>query len=250
MQSNPSPPVYDASFYAAVADGSFASAQAVAPFLLDILAPEQISSVADLGCGRGAWLRAFQDLGIHEVLGIDGDYVERDALLIPRDRFHAHNLETELRATKIYDLALSVEVAEHLESSAAGVFVRSLVQLAPVIAFSAAIPSQGGTHHVNEQWPEYWAELFAQHQYCAVDCRQALWDDERIEPHYRQNLLIFVATQHLHRYPKLQEWHQKTPSRIARLVHPGVFQRWVDWGMSQSEAYWDLALNRVRAAEE
>ena len=59
-----------------------------------------------------------------------------------------------------FDLAISLEVAEHLKSSSSEDFVQSLTTLAPMILFSAAIPHQGGLHHINEQWLEYWGDLF------------------------------------------------------------------------------------------
>ena len=55
------------------------------------------------------------------------------------------------------------------------------------------MPYQGGTGHVNEQWPNYWIEQFAQRGYIAVDyIRKRIWDDEAIPWWYRQNILLFV----------------------------------------------------------
>ena len=56
----------------------------------------------------------------------------------------------------MFDLVVSLEVAEHLPKECADIFVDSLVRLGPIILFSAAIPQAGGTCHINEQWPEYW----------------------------------------------------------------------------------------------
>ena len=235
--------LYDAAFYDSIASGSLASARAVAPFVVDLLAPQKLRSVVDLGCGTGVWLRAFQDLGIEDVLGVDGDYVDTSSLLIPQEYFQSHDLDRPFLPSRRFDLAMSVEVAEHLQPASAEVFVASLAKLAPAIVFSAAIPGQGGTGHINEQWPGYWANLFAHHHYHVIDCRPALWDDDRIEPHYRQNLLLFVAEHEIASYPKLKTWSDRTPEHLMRLVHPGVFQRWIDWGMAQSKAYWDLALS-------
>ena len=71
-----------------------------------------------------------------------------------------------------------LEVAEHIPPECADIFVESLTWgLAPVIMFSAAVPGQGGTLHLNEQWPAYWASKFAQHGYVLIDClRPQLWD--------------------------------------------------------------------------
>jgi len=97
----------------------------------------------------------FAEAGITDYLGVDGSYVPADMLLIPRDRFLAHDLTQPLQLPDRYDLAVSLEVAEHLPASCAEAFVESLTNLAPVVFFSAAVPFQGGTTHVNEQWPEY-----------------------------------------------------------------------------------------------
>ena len=66
-----------------------------------------------------------------------------------------------------FDLVLSLEVAEHLPSECAEAFVESLVNLGPVILFSAAIPYQGGENHVNEQWPEYWVGVLSGEGICS-----------------------------------------------------------------------------------
>ena len=45
---------------------------------------------------------------------------------------------------RTYDLAICVEYAEHLPEARAASFIGDLTKLAPAIAFSAAIPGQGG----------------------------------------------------------------------------------------------------------
>src|ERR1039458_216669 len=40
-----------------------------------------------IGCGDGTWLSVFRKLAVDDILGIDGDYVTRDLLQIPQDRF-------------------------------------------------------------------------------------------------------------------------------------------------------------------
>ena len=43
-----------------------------------------VRSVLDVGCGAGAWLVAYRDLGATDLIGVDGDYVDRTLLLIDR----------------------------------------------------------------------------------------------------------------------------------------------------------------------
>ena len=54
-----------------------------------------------------------------------------------------------------------MEVAEHLPREKASVFIDTLTKHSGIVLFSAAVPGQGGTYHVNEQWPKYWNELFS-----------------------------------------------------------------------------------------
>jgi len=180
---------YDESFYQGQQDGSVSSAQIVVPIVLSLF---PCHSVVDFGCGVGGWLKEFERNGVADYLGVDGDYVARHLLKIPADRFRPIDLRNVSDLGRGFDLACSLEVAEHLPEDRAKSFVAALVKAAPVVLFSAAIPLQGGTEHVNEQWQSYWAKLFAEHGYIALDCiRPAIFGDRRVEWWYRQNILVF-----------------------------------------------------------
>jgi 2-polyprenyl-3-methyl-5-hydroxy-6-metoxy-1,4-benzoquinol methylase len=137
---------YTASFFREIDAGSLESARVIVPRLCSLFQPQ---SVIDIGCGLGNFLLVFRELGIDDYLGIDGDYIERSELKIPITRFISHNLQKPVEIAREFDLALSLEVAEHLPEEVAKTFVESLTRLAPIIAFSAAIPFQPGNHHVN-----------------------------------------------------------------------------------------------------
>ena len=166
--------------------GARRSAQAVLPRLLELVPAR---SLVDIGCGWGTWLRAALDLGVAEVAGVDGEWVDPAEPRDPGRRVPPRRPRRAAALDRRYDLAISLEVAEHLpEEAAAERFVARSSRAAPVVAFSAATPGQGGNGHVNEQWPAYWAEHFAQHGYEPVDAlRPLLWDDERVEWWYAQN---------------------------------------------------------------
>jgi SAM-dependent methyltransferase len=114
-----------------------------------------VRSVVDFGCGSGVWLAAWQRLVVDDVIGVDGEQA-RSSLKISAERFLAADLRKPIRLGRRFDLAQSLEVAEHLPPQSASVFVETLTTHAPLILFSAAVPGQGGEHHVNEQPPEYW----------------------------------------------------------------------------------------------
>jgi len=153
-----------------------------------------VQSVVDFGCGEGTWLRVFQDHGVETVLGIDGDYVSRERLLIDQAHFRAQNLALPVRLDRTYDLAMSLEVAEHLPTRASRSFVESLVRAAPVVLFSAAIPGQEGTQHTNEQWPEFWQKLFRSFDYECLDLiRPKILLQSGVEWWYKQNTFLYVG---------------------------------------------------------
>jgi hypothetical protein len=133
-----------------------------------------------------------------------------------------HDLSRPVELGRRFDLALCLEVAEHLPAEHAQTLVDSLVRLAPVVLFSAAIPHQQGNHHVNEQWPEYWHIHFAQRGYVAVDAlRRSLWRNTSVARWYRQNMLFYVERSSLPNYPRLRlVFDADGESPPLALVHP------------------------------
>lgn len=150
------------------------------------------ASVADIGCGTGTWLAAALELGAQSAFGIEGDWVTSAMLDDPAIVFAPQDLELRFTGPRV-DLALSLEVGEHLSPARADSFVADLIALAPAVLFSAAIPGQGGVGHLNEQWHSWWAERFAAHGYMAHDViRPAIWTDEAIPAWYRQNTVLYL----------------------------------------------------------
>ncbi len=122
----------------------------------------------------------------------------RDLLCIPETMVRGWTLDRLTPLPRRFDLACSLEVAEHLPQAAAEDFVRLLVAAAPVVLFGAAIPGQGGPGHVNEQRQSWWAAKFARHGYVAVDCiRPAVWHVPDVEWYYAQNILVYCLPEKL-----------------------------------------------------
>jgi hypothetical protein len=131
------------------------------------------------------------------------------------------DLRHRISLARSFDLAISLEVAEHLPESRAESFVEDLTRLAPMVLFSAAIPGQGGRDHVNEQWQTYWAAMFSQHDYTLCDfLRPKIWNNRRIAYWYRQNILLFCNRRSLETFPELE--HSPHSLRLS-LVHPEQF---------------------------
>ena len=180
---------YDYIFYINNRYHSVVSAQRILAPLFRVLKHE---NVVDFGCGTGTWLWVASQLGSKEILGYDGDYVPRNLLMIPQNRFVPTDLSLRMPQGKHYDLALSMEVAEHLPESSADIFVDNICAHSDVVLFSAAHPGQGGDHHVNEQPMEYWSERFKKRGYHSVEIRQYFEADTKIEWWYRQNIVLFI----------------------------------------------------------
>ena len=167
-----------------------ASAQLILSLLFEHYRPR---SVLDVGCGLGTWLAVAQELGAKDISGIEGAWLDRKLARIPPERIATLDLEQPFDLGRRFDLAISLEVAEHLSPAAAEGFIASLARHADAVLFSAAIPLQGGHHHVNEQFPDYWEKIFGAHGYVALDfIRPALWYCTDVLVWLRQNILVFA----------------------------------------------------------
>jgi len=212
--------IYNEQFFADLEAGSVSSAREIVPIVRELV---EIGSVVDIGCGTGGWLSVFRENGTTDILGVDGDYVDRTRLLISEECFLPRDLSQELDLGRRFDLAMSVEVAEHLPEMRSDGFVRDLTALSDFVLFSAAIPHQEGTSHINEQWIGYWVDKFADHGYAAIDCfRRQLWRNESVEWWYKQNLVLFVAEPRLADMPRLKELLDKLGPPLP-LVHPDIY---------------------------
>ncbi len=190
------------------------SPRAIIPSIQEWINPK---SVVDVGCGLGAWLKIFAEHGVEETLGIDGDYLDLDKLVIPQEDLLFADLEKldTFPTDRKFDLAVCLEVAEHLDEGAAKNLVSFLTHLADAVVFSAAIPLQGGINHINEQWPTYWQELFAEEGFEFFDLiRPKFWDNKKIKWWYRQNMFLACKKGKF-------DFVQEEP--IRNLVHPELF---------------------------
>lgn len=196
---------------------ALASAEIIVPLVRQLF---ESDSVLDVGCGYGAWLSVFKRAGARRVKGLDGQWVDRTRLAISAEEFEATDLTAEWAVPARFDVAVCLEVAEHLPAGAARRLVRNLVRAAPAVLFSAALPGQGGTHHINEQWPEYWDGLFDEYGFERLDpFRRHVWQDPRVAWYYQQNLYAYVSREALAAAPRLREERERMRQCPVTLVH-------------------------------
>lgn len=172
------------------------SAPQIARSIVETFHPQ---TVIDVGCGSGALLVELRKLGIRRLLGLDCadaglDIARARSLDVRKFDITADRWTSAAR----FDVAVSMETAEHLPASAADRYVELLCLLAPVVIFTAAHPGQGGIGHFNEQPPEYWMELFKTHGFRLVEKTtadwQTVWAAAGVANFYTRNLMVFQRT--------------------------------------------------------
>jgi len=213
---------YDRCFYQRVNEQALKSAHVIVPYLLELL---PISSVVDIGCGCGAWLAVFQKFGVSKILGLDGPWVSKHALLIPESCSITIDLQKPFTLHDRFDLAICLEVAEHLPKKSSKGFIGSITELAPAVLFSAALPGQEGTLHVNEQWPGFWARLFKEHGFFRLDpIRRRVWMNPEVAWYYQQNMFLYVHEELLRQHQALRYEKELSENCPLTLIHPKILR--------------------------
>ena len=189
--------IYDAEFFEKSVEGpARRSAGRIAATIVDDLKP---TTVIDVGCGTGALLEALRDRGCR-VGGLEyaGAALARcRARGLDVEKFDLEN--DEYLVDRKFEVAISMEVAEHLPQKAADRYVDLLTRLSSVIVFTAAAPGQGGTDHVNEQPPPYWTAKFRERGFEHAREQSQRWSNRwkaagDVESWYYENLMIFRRT--------------------------------------------------------
>jgi hypothetical protein len=208
--------IYSKAFYAIQRFGSRRSAEVILPIVFDAVRPQ---SVVDVGCGVGTWLAVARRLGINQTLGLEGEWVLGLPYADPKLEIRGVDLEKKIPDLGKFDLVTCMEVAEHLTPGRAEGFVADLCSLSDHVFFSAAIPWQGGTNHLNERPQSYWAGLFARQGFGARDIvRPKVWNNSKASYWYRQNSILYsrgVATDPAIVFDRRHPVHFVTPWRIV-----------------------------------
>lgn len=117
------------------------------------------NSVVDIGCGSGIFLWDFMSDG-KEVLGID---FEENARKMLGEDFIQGDLSESITFQKKYDLALSIEVVEHIDKQFEKTVIENIAKSSDLFLFSGAKPGQVGENHINCGTKAHWLNLFSHH---------------------------------------------------------------------------------------
>src|SRR5918996_1853237 len=104
----------------------------------------------NIGCGDRHLASLCRDIGLSDIQGLDGEWVLTDDLCIAPHQFRRTDLTKPVTPDRKYDLAICLEVAEHLPASSASTLVDSLTQACfqppfPIRAEPITSTSSGGT---------------------------------------------------------------------------------------------------------
>lgn len=208
-------PKYTEGYYETIFENAIKSRDEIFKTLIDIGILKPGMSVIDVGCGIGEFGHEAADKFAIKYYGVDFK-APKGKLLIPADRYSEYDITSgaSFPWNQKFDLVICTEVLEHIDEKFAKNAVSLLASLGDTILFSAAIPDQGGHHHVNEQWQTYWTDLFSiegffGYQKVMID---NLWDNENVDVWYKQNLVLYSR----HQLPFQTE--------VMALVHPIMFK--------------------------
>ena len=211
--------MYDKNYYQKHEHGSYISALEILKYIKSFI---DFKSVIDFGCGMGTWCKAMEDLEIDNVLGVDQHVYDSEYMLISEEKYLQYDLRKKMPQSYTADLAISVEVAEHIEAEYSEIFIHNLCMCSDLILFSAALPFQGGTGHINEKACSFWNEIFSKFGYEAVDCiRPYFWNNDNIEIWYRNNCILYIKNN------LRQQILKSIPTQQYPLdiVHPAMLER-------------------------
>lgn len=222
MQENKNP--YTEAFYNKQVKNSLKSARLMLPPLRSLWTP---ASVVDVGCGRGTWLSVWEELGVRKLTGLDGPWVDKPSLLSAAIDFHPTDLNQPFRLPERYDLAMSLEVAEHCQPEASEGFVASLTALSDAIVFGAAYTDQPGADHINTRPHSFWCAQFLEQGFAVFDYfRPKFWGMPTVAPWYQQNTFLYVRPEHelFAALAKQDERPMQNPAFVDA-IHPWLYDK-------------------------
>jgi len=171
-------------------------ARGIIPILKEAL---DFKSMIDVGCSVGHHLQGCIENGINDVFGVEGSLNAINNLCVDRKMVKHHDLRLPLELGRKWDIALSIEVIEHIEKEYESVFLQSLAGCSDTIVITAAQPGQGGIRHFNEQKKEYWVDKFDRIGYCydisMVEKINGMIQkaiDENKYTHWWRNVLVMI----------------------------------------------------------
>ncbi len=169
-----------------------------APIAQAILDEYHPKTIIEFGCGNGELSKALAGAGL-VVTALDG-YSTPDFSGFDSIEFQKVDLNNPAQAisfltsmNKKFDVAVCMEVAEHLNPDVSQQLIELLTMSSDIIIFSAAVINQDGDGHINCRSRIFWHEIFEQRGFFAADTiRQKIRENDKVGKWYRLNTIDYV----------------------------------------------------------
>jgi hypothetical protein len=192
---------YSESFYSSVGSRASIAASIVMGSVKQWYSP---SSIVDYGAGPGVWsIEAAKVFPNASVLALDYEaatiFSEEFESKRPKNLITLElNFEEEKSIPVVnLDMAICVEVLEHLSEEAANRVFNSICSTAGIVIFSAAVPGQGGTGHINEKPKNYWVSRFVENDFLVFDTFAQNLQHPQVPDYYRNNCFLAINSKFL-----------------------------------------------------
>lgn len=147
--------MYTEEYFKQIIEEEEGQADRLASYLISTYQPK---SVVDFGCANGLYLEPFYNTGNIHVLGLD--YSAEAVKMAKIPNIVLTDLRQPYNTVSKFDLALCIEVLEHIEEEYADIVVENIINSSDIVIISPATIGQGGVGHVNLQYKKYWKEKF------------------------------------------------------------------------------------------
>lgn len=214
---------YPSAWHASFADVTSNSARLILSFLQNFV---RLDSMLELGCGEAHWSANALSLGTQTVCAVDGPWNNKERLNVASSQYIEAEINRNFNVPGKFDMAICLEVAEHVDMNFATKTVSILSEASDVVLFGAAIPYQGGFGHINEQWPSWWNEKFLLAGFRPYDViRPKFWNHPDIHYWYKQNTILYIREGakniDLEKLSSLKDWGNG--EYVMDIVHPEKF---------------------------
>ena len=190
---------YSEHFYKSVTSRALTASEVIANTLLQNCNP---NSIIDIGAGDGSWIVTLASKSeAKRLIAVDLPGSNFESIKNSNKTIEVQTIDFEqemIQNGEPYDLAICVEVIEHISSDRALRLLDWMSENCRAIIFSGATPGQGGTHHINEQSQSYWIGSMSKRGFIPIDnMRPQLINNKKVASYYRNNIFLYINSRYI-----------------------------------------------------